>query len=635
MNDITTFSKKIQFNSNNNKFIISLKSIMKNNEKKLEIKLTIIAINNITHYYYEKTLKEIYNEYNFLTEFPTIESLCNYFSKVIMENSFNINNMHNIIYKIIINDKSKNRIIKILLERKINNINEKDIEEIKNGMKSMYRNIETLEEQLYKKNLEYIELEDKYNKLCQKYNEIEQRKNTNSNPINNNSENSNEHSINDLKILKRVSMNSSNNEFNDNIKDYNKDNLIKRGNSAINIPSTSHSYSVYKSISINCNNDSKIASINQSNLNEISKSENIIIYKENNCEINFSKNPVFIEQKYIINDNPENEKDEIESFIAITNKNNNAIISWITKKDNKSIYIKRWRKSKEEITKESKKENAHDSKINSIKYYYNDNVEEKNDYIISLSINDNKTLKIWNIEIEDDINLILVNIIEKKIVCFCLFSCNKFSFDSYLMAYIKDNDKKIISCWKLDNDFNILEQEEGWPKEFTSSSEINYLDCFYYKKDNEVYLINCNNNDVNVIYQPFIDNGNDNNKIRTFKDSIFHLSAFMIEGENNLELFEANCNGVIIWDYNNNDSPKNKFNYGPAFDICLWDKNFLWASTSIGFILIDINEGKKIKTIDENDTKKRNGSKIRKIVAGYEYESIVGINSERKLCLWT
>jgi hypothetical protein len=607
---------------------------MKNNEKKLKIKLTLIAINSITHYCFEKTLKEIYNEYNFLTEFPTIESLCDYFSKIMMKDSLRINNMHNLIYKIIFNDKSKNRIIKILLERKINNINEKDIEEIKNGMKSMYSNIETLEEQLSKKNLEYKELEDKYNKLCEKYNEMEKRKDTNSNnyPINNNSENSNsnEHSIKDLKILNRVSLNSSNNVFNENIKDYNIDNSIKRGNSAINIPSISYN----KSYSINFNNDSEIASINGSNLNEISKSENIIMYKENNCEINFSKNPIFIEQKYIINDNPENEKDEIESFIAVANKNNNAIISWITKKDNKSIYIKRWRKSKEEITKESKKENAHDSKINSIKYYYNDNAEDKNDYIISLSMNDNKTLKIWNIEIEDDINLILVNIIEKKICCFCLFSNNKFSFDSYLMAYIKDNDKKIISCWKLDNDFNILEQEEGWPKEFTSPSEINYLDCFYYKKNNEVYLINCNNNDVNVIHQPFIDNGNDNNKIRAFKDSMCHLSAFMIERENNLELFEANCNGVTIWDYNNN-SPKQRFNYGPAFDICLWNTEFLWASTNIGFILININEEKKIKIIDENVTKKRNGSNIRKIVAGYEYESIVGIDSERKLCLWT
>jgi hypothetical protein len=220
---------------------------MKNNEKKLKIKLTLIAINSITHYCFEKTLKEIYNEYNFLTEFPTIESLCDYFSKIMMKDSLRINNMHNLIYKIIFNDKSKNRIIKISLERKINNINEKDIEEIKNGMKSMYSNIETLEEQLSKKNLEYKELEDKYNKLCEKYNEMEKRKDTNSNnyPINNNSENSNsnEHSIKDLKILNRVSLNSSNNVFNENIKDYNIDNSIKRGNSAINIPSISYNKS--------------------------------------------------------------------------------------------------------------------------------------------------------------------------------------------------------------------------------------------------------------------------------------------------------------------------------------------------------------------------------------------------------
>ena len=70
-----------------------------------------------------------------------------------------------------------------------------------------------------------------------------------------------------------------------------------------------------------------------------------------------------------------------------------------------------------EKNKINKKEKAHEAKIYSIQYYSNDNIKTKNDYIISLSLNDTKTLKIWNIEIEDDINLKLVNIIEKN----CLF----------------------------------------------------------------------------------------------------------------------------------------------------------------------------------------------------------------------
>ena len=224
----------------------------------------------------------------------------------------------------------------------------------------------------------------------------------------------------------------------------------------------------------------------------------------------------------------------------------------------------------------------------------------------------------------------------KKIVCFCIFSNKNYSIDNqFLISYIKDKNKKIISCWKLDNDFNI-KQEEDWHKEITSSSDVNYLDIFYYKKDKEVYLINCNNNNVVVIRQPFCDNDYNENQIKSFKKSIIHLNAFLIERDNNLELFEANSEGATIWDYNNNNSPKKEFKIGTTFDICLWDQQYFWASTSSGFQLIDINDEEETNyCIDTNNNKKKRiGSKIRKIITAVEFESIVGIDSERQLCLW-
>ena len=68
--------------------------------------------------------------------------------------------------------------------------------------------------------------------------------------------------------------------------------------------------------------------------------------------------------------------------------------------------------------------------------------------------------------------------------------------------------------------------------------------------------------------------------------------------------------------------------------MCLWNEEFLFASTNQGFKLIQIEEENVEKTIDEC-SKIRNGSKIRKINAPGEGPSIVGINSDRKLCLWT
>ena len=126
-------------------------------------------------------------------------------------------------------------------------------------------------------------------------------------------------------------------------------------------------------------------------------------------------------------------------------------------------------------------------------------------------------------------------------------------------------------------------------------------------------------------------------KVALFSNIVSNdLNAFLIERDNNLELFEANSEGATIWDYNNNNSPKKEFKIGTTFDICLWDQQYFWASTSSGFQLIDINDEEETNyCIDTNNNKKKRiGSKIRKIITAVEFESIVGIDSERQLCLW-
>ena len=112
----------------------------------------------------------------------------------------------------------------------------------------------------------------------------------------------------------------------------------------------------------------------------------------------------------------------------------------------------------------------------------------------------------------------------------------------------------------------------------------------------------------------------------------------MKEIENKLKLFEANCNGVFIWDYDNNSVPIQEIKCGTSFDLCLWNNKFLWSSTNNGFKLFDLENNSEELVIDENktNTKKRNGSNIRKIYSPSQINgSIVGIDYNRNLCVWS
>ena len=117
------------------------------------------------------------------------------------------------------------------------------------------------------------------------------------------------------------------------------------------------------------------------------------IHKENNCEILFSKDPTIINnKKFIMN---ENSDEECEDFTAFNVSISQPIIAWITKKENKDINILNW--ASKEIFNKTK--NAHNSKINKLQYYHNDNTDLNNEYLLSLSLNDKEALKIWNIDL--------------------------------------------------------------------------------------------------------------------------------------------------------------------------------------------------------------------------------------------
>ena len=494
-------------------------------------------------------------------------------------------------------------------------------QEFENQFVNMHKSIENMENEIKSQNSKYKNLEEKYNILLQKYEEkinLNDEKSSYNNK-NNNYTKSSLHNVIQINIdgNKNIYKKDNNNKKEEEKEeDKNEFKFSYKSSSSIRSDSPSHIQS-----SQNIPNDSFI----QSKINiEEDKKSSIYIKKENNFEIEFDKNPSNINDKKYIMDY--NSNDKCEEFTSFNINISQPIIAWVTKNENKNINVKNWAKKIFYVEK-----NAHNSKINKLEYYHNDNVEINNDYIISLSMNDKEeNLKIWNIDLIK-FKLILVNKIKLKIACFCMFSNKNYCPDyNYLIAYNNMNCQQSINFWKLDSNFNISENGNSH-KIIDCSNEVKFLDIYYQKKNNDIYLINCNNYDVKIVHQPFLNE----HETKSFKKFVFHLKAYMIEKDNKLLLFEANQKAIFIWDYDNNNAPIKEISIGLVFDICIWNKDHLWASTNEGFKLVNINEGTAIKIIDEDKTKRRNGSKIRKINSPKENESIIGIDSNRILSLWT
>ena len=261
--------------------------------------------------------------------------------------------------------------------------------------------------------------------------------------------------------------------------------------------------------------------------------------KENNNNISFQNEPNNFSKEIMISD----EKDECENFTAFTNMNQNSIIVWtIKRKGILNMY--------DFNKKHSTKQEAHNNNINCVQYFYEHNI--KKDYIISLSKLDEETLKIWKIDYEAQNKLICVKIFEKQLFkreveIFCIFNYNEYDDNnSFLFIYgnylNNINNRKInennfnpnknneIICYKLNNEFdNIkwgIDENENYIhyKTIDNSYKINYLDTYYDFKQRKLYLINCNENNTEIIEKRF---DNYERKIFKYKDWNYYQSAFI------------------------------------------------------------------------------------------------------------
>ena len=709
------YCRQYQLKSLSNEYLIKFQSVEKKNETKLNITIIHYILKNEILYYSEKTLKEIHQENNFLSEFRSITSLIDYLSYRTKNDDIIIDKQTTLFYTLIVLNNTKNQEAKFLLVRKLGESLEKEIinlnkkiESLSNIIKGQRIQLKAIENDTNRisydqkfKEIEKIEKSDNNDKISSSFNVkenpiIDSNKN---NPIfiNNNNNifnlNKNEDMINNINLEdneKNIPFNennNSNNNFNfmqntsksseNNIifnSDINKDEANNKDNEIINEKEIKNyndednfnNNSSIIGINHNMNdNQEVINSIYSSNQNTMFKENmanndnenkhNHNIFKENNNEIAFQVIPKVKDNKIIIS----KEKEICSIFTAFNIQNGQSIIAWVTENRSQEINIKNLNNLNNEEKYCCIK--AHESRIISIKYFHNENISEKNDYIISLSENDEQTIKLWllvNMKYLEFTNIIIKKSERNKnIIEFCSFNNKYYSKNnSYFFIYEEDisNNKnnniyknKDILCYKLDNQFKKLQWENdnnenneknNYVKEISNYERINYLDTFYYEKTEMFYLIICNNKEVIVRENPLTSN----RKIYFFKknNDLYHSSAFIVERKNNLELFDSNKKGIFIWDINNNNNCKIYINlsYTFTYDLCLWNDDYLWASTQVGLQLLKINDNnkqqfEKVLECLENTTYKT-ASKIRKIDDPKLGYCIIALDSNNSLCLW-
>ena len=525
------YCKKYILNSKANSYIISLESLVKNKEQILHIFLSHSQTNEKMVFYTDKFLEEIKKEYNFLSEYQTIESLIDYFTKIIKQNLITIDRTNKLIYSLYFYDKNINKVIKLYLKRKIE-MNEKIIEEIEEEILKLYK--------------DYEKLKNDANKNESKDNQYIKDKNLDF-------------------ILSFYSMN----------------NIHKRSDSFEN--NIYKKLSIINELSFDIINNKFI--INKSNFDFAQN----IIFKKNDNIMYCSEELIEVKNKIIIN----NEKEECELFNGFNIENEHTIIIWTVKNRGNIINYKL-------DNKENKEKIAHNNKID--------------------------------------------NSFGKLIKNFCLFNNKDYTKEnSFIFIYyekfidfnnnFKSQKEKEIICYKLDNNLKLINWKNNQKNKVISSfDKINYIDTFFNRKENILYLINCQERNIKIIKNVL----NDNYKgIYYNNNETEHLSAFIVERNNNIELFEINIKGIYIWDINNNLKPKSKIFYNNYFfyDICLWNNDFLCASTNLGFKFISINDKKIIKTIEKCANK--TGSKIMKIYSIKEGYSLIGIDFKYNLSLYS
>ena len=570
------YNLKFKINSANNEYLIEIKIINNDlDQKKLEISLIHKIKNTNIEYFAQYTKESLINENNILSQFKTIEQIYDYLIKFIMSKQFQIVKPSLSKYYIYFFNEENKINFQILIPKKLDE--KKEIMELKQEIES------------YQKKLE---------DLVFKVKEF----------------NNDERSINNPIKGKYIINTNANNNLN----------IIGKcvSTEIVQIKSEGPSYNI---------------NINQSS----SSIKETYILKENNNYISFMNAPKNFGEEKIIS----NEKEQCETFTAFMSKNENSIIVWTIK----GYGIINLYDFKKDI--HQKEENAHTGNINCVQYFHDRNAYK--DYIISLSKLDDTILKIWKIDDENDNKLILSkefqkNYVNMNIEVFCIFNYTEYNKEnSFLFIYGNKIKKKInkydynisknkeINVYKLNEDLNIItwEKEDNMENEYeiiNNFYKINYLDTYYDFETKKLYLINCNENDIEVITELFnINRGT----IFKYKDWGSHLSAFIKEIKSNKKLFDLSIKGIAIWNINNIDEPEAIMEIQDfcPFDLIAYNDDYLIVSGDKNLSILKIEDNNIERIYDKN--KKNKYTKVRKISLPNNSKLIVAID-DYKVKYW-
>ena len=372
----------------------------------------------------------------------------------------------------------------------------------------------------------------------------------------------------------------------------------------------------------------------QPSINSSDIGDSKIIFRENNNNISFDKIILDLKEEQIISE----EKDFCNNFTAFNaKKSESTIITWSIKGQG-FIHINNLNQENFKY-----KIKAHNNNINSLQYFHDHNAHSE--YIISLSNLDEETLKFWEIDDEDENKLILKKKFNKSffkntIDLFCIFNYNEYNESNSFLFIYKSFNKNIdinkdIECYTLDEEINIVNLGEGTNgilknKIIYNYYDINYLDTFYDFNKKELYLINCNDNNIEIISKIF---ENYSGLVFNYKDWKPHKSAFIKEINGILKLFEANQKGIIIWDLKNNSQPESLFSlqvFHP-YEIISLNNDYLLVSENLRYLILKI-DNKEIQ-MSFYKIKYKGNSKIRKIILPRGERAIVSID-DNKVKLW-
>ena len=571
------YNLKFKINSANNQYLIEIKIINNDlDQKKLEISLIHKIKNTNIEYFAQYTKESLINENNILSQFKTIEEIYDYLIKFIMSKQFQIVKPSLSNYYIYFFNEENKINFQILIPKKLDE--KKEIMELKQEIESYQKKVEDLEFKVKEFN-------------------------------------NDERSINNPIKGKYIINTNANNNLN----------IIGKcvSTEILQIKSEGPSYNI---------------NINQSS----SSIKETYILKENNNYISFMNAPKNFGEEKIISD----EKEQCETFTAFMSKNENSIIVWTIK----GYGIINLYDFKKDI--HQKEENAHTGNINCVQYFHDRNAYE--DYIISLSKLDDTILKIWKIDDENDNKLILSkefqkNYVNMNIEVFCIFNYTEYNKEnSFLFIYgnkilKKKNNKydynisknKEINVYKLNEDLNIItwEKEDNMENEYeiiNNFYKINYLDTYYDFETKKLYLINCNENDIEVITELFnINRGT----IFKYKDWGSHLSAFIKEIKSNKKLFDLSIKGIAIWNINNIDEPEAIMEIQDfcPFDLIAYNDDYLIVSGDKNLSILKIEDNNIERIYDKN--KKNKYTKVRKISLPNNSKLIVAID-DYKVKYW-